>query len=133
MAGQSKEIVTRSAAATLNLGANVGYIVKEATNTGDVRLASAITDDILGVVWSAENTGGGEVGVCISGRCKVVAGAAFTPGTSSMYFTVDANGKARPASTATLGIVVGKILSNVVVASGDEVDCLVQPHATTSL
>lgn len=130
MAGQSKEIVTRSAAAGVNLGANVGYIAYEVAS-GAVRLGRAANGTTnLGVIWSAENVAAGDVGVCIGGRCKVVAGEAFTPGTHTMYFVCGASGSAvRPAGN-TVELIVGKILSTVAVASNDIVDCLVQPHFT---
>jgi hypothetical protein len=127
MAGQSKEIVTR-ASATQNLGAFPGYIVKESGAAGAVALATAGADsDNFGVIWSAEDLAAGQVAVCVDGRCKVVAGGAFTPG-GQMWFTTDANGKARSVGNTSNLLIVGRILSNVVVASGDIVDCIVSPH-----
>jgi hypothetical protein len=45
-----------------------------------------------------------------------------------MWFTTDANGKARSVGNTSNLLIVGRILSNVVVASGDIVDCIVSPH-----
>ena len=122
----SKEIVTR-ASSTQNLGAFPGYIVKEGA-LGVVALATAGADsDNLGVIWSAEDVAAGQVAVCVEGRCKVVAGGAFTLG-SQMWFTTDANGKARSVGNTTNLLIVGRILSNVDVVAGDIVDCIVSPH-----
>jgi hypothetical protein len=133
MAGQSKDIVTRSATSGTNLGANVGYIVEEQAS-GEVILATAAAGTLnLGVIWSAENVAAGAVGVCIGGRCKVVAGEAFTPGTHSMYFVAGASGSAVRPEIATINLVIGKILSTVAVASNDIVDALISPHATLTL
>lgn len=73
------------------------YLVKLDANR-KVVLASAATDNIIGVLQNKPNTGQ-SAKVRLIGISKVVAGAAFTLATNT-WLTSDANGKAVAAAPA---------------------------------
>lgn len=132
MSGEFSLIVPSNAGAAADLRASVGRIVDVAAvagGAGRVALATANSVHGFGVLVDAETlpAQGQRVNVCILGRCEVILGAAFTPGTTAPYFTSDGAGAAVPAAAGQFYI--GRLIlqDGAVLAAGDRVPCVVHP------
>lgn len=123
---EPKNIVTYSAAATLNLNGNEGLVVYlPAGGSWGVRRATGPTVEPLGIIWNADNSSGGDVAVALDGTvCWAVAGGAFTP-TSTKWAMATASGRITPLTNSDTNYIVGRILAQADVASGDLVPFLV--------
>jgi hypothetical protein len=100
--------------------------VKAGANDGEVALATASTDAIIGVVdYPAGAAIGERVDVVLFGEAEVIVGGTITPGA---YITADANGAAIAAAPAA-GVNArtgGMLLVNAV--SGDIARALILPN-----
>ncbi|MFB2553345.1 hypothetical protein [Ensifer soli] len=100
-------------------------LVKFTSNDGEVALATAATDLVIGVTdFPNGAVSGGRVDVVMFGPTEVDVGGTITPGA---YFVADANGKAVAAAPAT-GVnnnVGGRLSVNG--ADGDIARCFVNP------
>lgn len=104
-------------------------IVEREANAGGKAIVSVSGANAANGIGVVQNIGLGSVGqeaaVCVSGRCKVKIGAAFTPG-AVPFFKSDANGKAIPCDT-DLDAAIGYLLMDeaVTYADGDVVNAIV--------
>lgn len=100
--------------------------VKFTANDGEVALATAATDIVIGVTdFPGGATVGERIDVVLLGPAEIECGGTIAPGVG---FTADANGKAIAAAPGA-GVnhyVGGRILVNAV--SGDIAKVFVNPH-----
>lgn len=116
-------VVTYSAASTLNMGAAAEHIgilaYVPAGGAWGVRKVTGPTVEPLGVIIAADNSAGGDVSIALNGSvCYVVAGAAFTPGTRKIC-TATNSGRVTPYTNGFANYRVGTVLPQANVASGD--------------
>lgn len=102
-----------------DLSAKQFYIVKAASTAGQVKVASAATDALLGVLQDG-NTDGLAVDVAFSGVAKVLAEASVSYGN---YVTASSTGRAKATTTAG-NSVIGLALNEATSAAGDIIPVL---------
>jgi len=116
-----------AAAATLNLSGSEGLVAyAPAGGAYGVRRATAATQEPIGVIVSADNSSGGNVGIAELGQVKCYAGATFTP-TTTRFVMASPSGRLIPFTGLSTNYCVGKLVFNAAVASGDIIDVIVNP------
>lgn len=115
--------LTFNAPAASNYGSSIGYVV-QVTGANEVTIATANNVVPLGIIVAAENQNGGQVTVCVLGRCKARAGAAITVGTHD-FCEADGDGEVIPVQAG--GYYVGRFVGKATAADNDLVDFFVQP------
>ncbi len=123
-------LLNKSFVASADYSAKQYYIMKQTTSTTPygIVLASAATDNVIGILQNEPNVG--ETGVvAIIGTAKVIAG---TPISIGEFIVADSNGKANTIQAAG-EIVIGQALEEAT-AAGDIIEVLIThftAHSTT--
>jgi hypothetical protein len=112
---------TKTLVAAADLSASIGYIVKLDTN-GDVVLAAAATDNIIGVVENNDGASGAGVVYQFLGTVKVKLGGTVSIGA---WVTADSAGKG-VATTTDKDVAIGRALEAGV--SGDLIEVQLGIH-----
>lgn len=88
-------------AATTYSASDIGKVVYE-SGAGEATISTnpAISGGKvpLGILVDTDGQAAGRLSVCVSGLCKALFGAAFTPGTSIPLLMANGSGKAIPAT-----------------------------------
>ena len=127
MSDDNLQIQTFSAAAaTLTLNASVGLVVYQpAGDAYGIRLTAAATVQPTGILYSATNAGGGDCAVAMDGSIVWgIAGQAFTP-TTTKWVMSSPSARLIEHTAPSTNYIVGRILPQADVASGDLVRVLV--------
>ena len=137
MSDDNLQIQSGFAMATLNLNASVGLVVRQpatttVTDSFKVRLASAATQIPMGILYSATNAAGGDVGVAMDGSLVwAIAGAAFVS-TTQKWVMSSPSGRVIPFTGLSTNYVVGRVLPQADAASGDKIRILVNTDRISS-
>lgn len=112
---------SKSLVSAADLSANAGYIAKLDTS-GNVVLAAAATDNIVGVIEDGAGASGTAVSYQFLGTAKVKAGGTISIGA---WVTADSAGKG-VATTTDKDVVIGRALEAAV--SGDIIEVQLGIH-----
>jgi hypothetical protein len=121
------DTIIRYAPAASNYYANIGDIVYDSGVASSKPRATLTADGSvcpLGVIIDAANENGGRLVIQCFGRGRVNAGAAITLGTNVLIM---ANAAARAIPATDGNFYLGRFVGEATAASGDLVDCIIQP------